>query len=256
MPALTTIAVINQSTSVSNEQVEIMTQALTIQLAQHFCPAWGLLPITVSFCPNVASIPCGAATIYIVENDAQVQGALGYHQEESNDVIDGYIMCQPILTNGGTILNFDASNPSQYSVSGTLSHEVMETIGDVFTNTFCVGPQISQGNLYCQEMCDPVEQIGYSIQVGGVNVSVSDFILPAWTNPYDTKGPFNYLRSLPGSFQMLSGGYMIVATFSAEGQATAESGSFQAKPIFGADMPQWRQDQKNGAFTRATKLTK
>src|SRR3984957_2256725 len=212
------VAIVNQSASVTNEQCEIMVAAIQQQLTQHYCPAWNMAGATIQFFASDALVPTSAYTIYIVENDAAVQGALGFHQEEADDMVDGYIMCQPILTNGGSILNFDASNPGQYTVSGTLSHEVMETLGDVFTNTFCVGPQINQGNLYCQEMCDPVEQIGYGIEVNGVNVSVSDFILPAWTNPYDTKGPFNYLRSLTQPFTMLSGGYLIVASFSAEGQ--------------------------------------
>ena len=33
---------------------------------------------------------------------------------------------------------------------------------------------------WCQEMCDPVEQIGYGVMVNGVNVSVSDFVFPTF----------------------------------------------------------------------------
>ena len=52
---------------------------------------------------------------------------------------------------------FDPKNPSQYTVSATLSHEVCEMVGDRYAGGFSQGPQITQGNLYCQELCDPVE---------------------------------------------------------------------------------------------------
>ena len=133
---------------------------------------------------------------------------------------------------------FNPANPQQYTVSATLSHEVCEMVGDRFANGYSLGPQISAGNLYAQELCDPVENDSYGITVDGYNVFVSNFIFPSWLNPeakFPQNMPFDYLGKLIAPFTMDAGGYMIVATVSNENQVTA-------KHIFGPKMPQWRRD--------------
>lgn len=231
------IAVINQSTLVTNAQVNTMCQAIQIQLDLHFMPAWNLKNGTVKFYADAAQVPGYSWTIYVIDTDAQVAGALGFHQEVG-DKVNGYIMCQPILSNGGSVLAFDASNPGAYTVSGTLSHEVLESINDRFTNTFCDNGATS----WCMEMCDPCEQIGYAIEVDGYSVSVSDFCFPSFFNPQATatNAPFNYLKSFTGPFQILNGGYAIQRT----------GGPGTETQVFGKAMPQWRQDTKKKAFSR------
>jgi hypothetical protein len=236
------IGVVNQSTMVSNTDVDTMTKAIQKQLDLHMLPAWNLKAASVKFYADASKVPGYAWTIYVIDNDAQVAGALGYHQEETSDKIDGFIMCQPVLSNGGGVLAFDPSNPGQYTVSATLSHEIIETVGDRFTNTFCDNGSTS----WCQELCDPCEQIGYGVMVGSTNVSVSDFCFPSFFNPYATlakNAPFNYLNTLKAPFTMLAGGYSI--------QRTGGPGS--EKQVFGEAMPQWRRDMKSASFARAAR---
>lgn len=236
------IAITNQSTLVKNADVATMCAAIQIQLDLHVLPAFNLKSGTIKFYADKSQIPGYAWTIYVIDNDAQVAGALGYHQEESDDKIDGYIMCQPVLSNGGSVLSYNPSNPGQYTVSGTLSHEVIETIGDRYTNCYFDNGNVS----WCGELCDPVEQIGYGINVNGINVSVSDFVFPAFFNPYASlalNAPFNYLNTLKAPFTMLAGGYSI--------QRTGGPGTEQQ--VFGEAMPQWRREMKAASFSRAAK---
>jgi hypothetical protein len=239
------IAVINESTLVTNAQCDFMCQAIQIQLNLHFAPAWNQKSIPIKFYPNKNLVPGYAWLIHIIDNDAQVADALGFHEEDTNDKIDGYIMCQPILSNGGSVLTFDPANPGQYSVSATLSHEVLETFMDRFTNVFCDNGNVS----WCQEMCDPVEQIGYGITVNGINVSVSDFVFPNFFNPYATlpqNAPLNYLNTLTAPFAILPGGYAIQRT----------GGPGTETQVFGETMPQWRRDTKKKNFSRSSRTFK
>lgn len=203
-------------------------------------PAWNLKAATIQFYSNEKDIPGYAWIIYIIDNDAQIAGALGFH-ELTNDKVDGYIMCEPILSNGGAVMLFNPANPGQYTVSGTLSHEVLETIGDRYTNSFY---DDGNGTLWCGELCDPVEQVGYGIIVNGVSIAVSDFIFPSFFNysaTLKTNAPFNYLNTLTMPFSMLAGGYSI-----------QRSGS-TPQQVFARGMPDWRKEMKMVEFSRSSR---
>jgi hypothetical protein len=239
------IAVINQSSLVKDSDIQLMVGAIQIQLDLHCAPAWNQKSIPIRFYSNAASVPGYAWTIYIIDNDAQVAGALGFHEEETNGKIDGYIMCQPILSNGGDVLKFDAANPGKYTISATLSHEVLETFLDRFTNVFCDNGTTS----WCQEMCDAVEQIGYGIMVNGTNVSVSDFVFPNFFNQYAVvprNAPLNFLNTLKAPFTILPGGYAIQRT----------GGPGTETQVFGELMPQWRRDMKKHDLARFNRRAK
>jgi hypothetical protein len=238
MPIL--IAVVNESSLVKNEEVDIMCQAIQIQIDSQFAPAWNQKSIPVKFYTNAAEIPEYAWTIHVIDNDKQINQVLGYHEELSDKII-GYVICQPILSNGGVVLEYDPANESQYTVSATLSHEILETIGNCYTNCW----YDTGTTLICAEVADPVEQIGYGIMIGNINVSVSDFILSSFFNPnatLATNGPFNYLNTLTAPFTMLAGGYWIQRIGDVESQ------------VFGESMPQWRRDVKITQYLRSSRL--
>lgn len=239
------ISVLNESTMVSDSDVELMVKAIQIQLDLHVLPAWNIKSGTIKFYTDKTKVPGYAWVVRIIDTNAKVQGALGYHQQEFNGRIDAFIMCEPILSNGGTTLKFDPKNPGAYTVSGTLSHEVIEMIGDRFTNSFCDNGSTS----WCQELCDPVEQIGYGININGTDVSVSDFVFPSFFNLYATlamNAPFNYLNTLVAPFTILPGGYAIQRT----------GGPGTETEIFGELMPQWRKDIKRNDVSRFNRIGK
>lgn len=234
------IAVINESTLVTNAQCETMCAAIQVQLDLHVLPAWNMKAATITFYANKAQVPGYAWVVSMLDNTTQA-GALGYH-EEDNDVVDAFIFAEPVLQNGGAVMLY--TNPTQYLVSATLSHEVCEMIGDRFANAFVVG--VNGTTLYCQELCDPVEDGTYAITVAGQAIGVSNFIFPSWFNP-EAKNPqnmpYDYMKVLTAPFTMTSGGYIIEATFSNETSVTTQK-------KFGATMPQWRKDVVNGVYYR------
>ena len=233
------IAVINKSTLVKDADLTIMCAAIDIQCKRDFCPAWGILPVPVAFYADASKVPGGAWVISVIDDDQSAAGALGYHEEVGDKVI-GFIMASPCLSNGGAVMVFDPSNPGQYTVSGTLSHEVVETIADRDTNVYC---DDANGVSWCREVADPVEQVGYGIDVNGVQIAVSDFVLRSFFNPQGTRtanGKFNNLDSLVRPFSILPGGYAI--------QRTKGPGS--ETQVFGREMPAWRKAVKQSAFSR------
>lgn len=234
------IAVTNQSSMVSDVDVATMCQAIQVQLNLHFLPAWRLTAVQIKFYPKGTAIPGYAWVLNVIDSDASVPGALGYHTEAS-DKIDGYIMAQPVLTNGGVPLVFDPSNPGRYTVSATLSHEVLETVADRFVNLYADNGNTS----WAVEVCDPVENASYGITVNGVSVAVSDFVFPAFFNQQANAGnaPFSYLKSVAGPFALASGGYAVVRT----------GGPGTEQQIFGETMPNWRKEMKRAQFSRASK---
>lgn len=233
------IAILNKSAAVSDEQLTIIAEALTAQLRLHFEPAWGLSANLVSFYADPTKAPGYAWLLHVIDEDTQAEGALGYHTEDAGGRTDAFVMTSPILKNGGAVMVFDPANPGQYTVSGTISHEVMEMIGDRFTNTYCDCGDTS----FCQEMCDSCEEVGYGyITNCGVNVALSDFTFPAYWNPKSTaaNAPFNYLNTIKTPFAILPGGYSI----------ERKNGPGSEQQVFGERMPQWRRECKQKAFAR------
>jgi len=208
------IAVVNESTLVTNDQINLMCQAIQIQLNLHVLPAWNMKSGTIKFYADKKKVP-GYAWVINMLDGSTLAGALGYHSED-NDMIDAFIFAGPVLQNGGVVL-YDATNPQNFSVSSVLSHEVCEMVGDRFAGFWSDGPpiQLSDGKTYTEyalELCDPVEGDSYAITVGTQKVSVSNFVFPSWFNAQATNlnKPFDYLDKLTKPFSMTPGGYLIV----------------------------------------------
>jgi hypothetical protein len=234
------IAVINESTMVTNAECQTMCQAIQIQMDLHVLPAWNMKAGTIQFYADKTKVPGYAWVVNMLDNSTQA-GALGYHSLD-NDLVDAFIFAAPVLQNGGAVMLY--TSPTQYLVSSTLSHEVCEMIGDRYANGFSLGAD--NATLYCQELCDPVEDGTYSITVNGQAIGVSNFIFPSWLNP-EAKSPqnmpFDYMHVLTAPFTKTAGGYMIEATLSNEQQVTA-------RHVFGEKMPQWRRDYVKDEFYR------
>lgn len=208
------IAVINESTLVTNDQVNTMCKAIQIQLDLHVLPAWNMKAGTVKFYADKKKVPGYAWVVNMLDNSTQA-GALGYHSEDNN-LIDAFIFAGPSLQTGGVVL-YDVHNPQNVSVASVLSHEICEMVGDRFAGFWSDGPDVkaSDGktyNEYALELCDPVEGDSYAITVGTQKVSVSNFVFPSWFNAEATaiNKPFDYLGKLTKPFSMTPGGYLIV----------------------------------------------
>ena len=69
-----------------------------------------------------------------------------------------------------------------------------------------------EGSRYQKEACDPVESDRYEKHVDGIDVSVSNFVLPAYFDPNAQPGArVDYLGTCPGPFQLAPGGYLLIS---------------------------------------------
>ena len=226
------IAILNQSNgAVADADVKTMTEAITTQI-QDVATAWNRAPATVTFYNSAGAVPAGAYGVAIVPTiDGQPAGVVGYHVENW-----GVVAAQPILANAHTLTG-------DWSVSSTLSHEVLEMFIDPACNLWAVN---GQGPAYSLEVCDPVEAPTYTDPVSGA--SVSNFVFPSWFDPQGT-APFDKLRQVTAPFTIAAGGY---ANYVRGGQFTNAAGGYanyvhggQMQQQFGTTYPGWRKAMKS-----------
>lgn len=200
--------------------------ALGKQLALHVQPFWGRVMPTLHVRPNP---PAGASTLAIFE-DAEQAGYLGYHDETPEGLPYGRVFAHTILSNGGTIME------SNNSLSATLSHELLEIVGDPSCNWWADNVD---GYSYAMELCDACENDAYVID----GVHVSDFVTPAFFDPHAPAGSrLDYLHKLTRPFTMTKGGYQIRRR--ADGQVTN---------IFGSEFPAWKRALKTHPAARTVR---
>jgi hypothetical protein len=228
------IAIVNSSTVVTDADGMIITTALNTLLPQ-FCKDWDLPKYTAVYVGKgkQTSIPL---KVFLLDT-ADVDGALGYHYE-ANNIPYGKCFAQTILDYGGVMLY--STDPTVQTFAQVVSHEVFELLGDHNANTWW---DVGDGQtLYAAEACDVVQgnivlvnvlsknkipvsilknQYKPVIKTTVTKVGMSDWILPAWGDPQDTRGPFNHMRTLTAPFTLDSGGYAIQITGGSAGQIFA-----------------------------------
>lgn len=177
--SLPSIAIINFSAFLSDQDVQNAIRAVNRQVTEDFIPLWGngrLLRLHETIFDPATSSQIGDervmadSVIYIVD-EAFVPGALGFHDLNAHEVPFGFVF----LTDDWTT---------------TLSHEVLELIVDPTVNIFVPGPDPRGGNnvvLHTYETCDAVERTGYEID----GVRVSNFVTPTYFSIGDAQGTRN-----------------------------------------------------------------
>jgi hypothetical protein len=77
------IAILNQSTLVSNADTATMTQAIAAQVRLDVAPLWDRAPAAVIFYTNPKDVPATAHGIALVDTiKDQPKGVLGFHTED------------------------------------------------------------------------------------------------------------------------------------------------------------------------------
>jgi hypothetical protein len=221
------IAILNQSTLVSNTDAATMTQAIATQVQLDAAPIWNRTPAAVVFYTDPAAIPTGAHGIAITDTiQNQPQGVLGFHTEDQGGKLWGTVAAKPELDNGGKVTTGD------WSVSSVLSHEVLEMFVDPNCNLWA---NDGRGSAYSFEVCDPVEAPTYVVN----GVSVANFVTPSWFDPLAAAtAQFDKLGQLHAAFSILKGGYVVYES----------AGRAQQK--FGEEFPDWRKEMKTGPMAR------
>jgi hypothetical protein len=224
------IGVTNQSTLVSDEDAYAMTLLVNYQLRYQAAPAFDRQPPEVHYFADPSAVPAGTFVIGILDDSDQA-GALGYHE-----LGFGRVFAEPVLSNGGGVF----SGP--VSVSSVLSHETLESFGDIYANLW---GDTGNGSCYAYELGDPVESDSYAVSVtarDGAQVSgmVSDFVLPSWFD-LDGQKPYDYLGLLTAPFQVRPDGYVITMT---DGNVSEQ---------WGETYPAWRKATKASPSSRTSR---
>lgn len=183
-----TIAITNESTALSDADAQAALYAVQVQVLKHFAPYWGM-SAHLHWHDKTAPIVQGAWVVGIFDDSDQA-GALGYHDLTEAGLPMAKVFAKTDQDNG-------------LSVSVTISHEVLEMLGDPYVNQVV---QIkNDGTALAYENCDATEadDLGYKIN----GVLVSDFVTPQWFLP-GSKGPYDYKGEVSHPFEILPEGYI------------------------------------------------
>jgi hypothetical protein len=182
-----TIACINKATVSLDTDLDALIAALQKFVGTAFAPVWGTHATLVKATDFIAG--CWALVFL---DDADVQGALGYHDLTPDGLPLSKVFVKTAIAN-------------QQKVSITACHEIAEMLGDPAINLWA---EASDGTLYAYEMCDAVEEVEFTID----GIAMSDFVYPSYFEGFRTakSTQFDYVGKISKPFQVLPGGYSII----------------------------------------------
>lgn len=196
------LTVANVSTQVPSADFNAAVAAIGKQVVQHFQPEWSitavLKPIALPLDGKKAPVQKDAdAIIYLGDSSDDptigVTGALGYHSANNGKIPYGFVY-----------LDICAKYKEVWTC--TLSHEVLELLGDPDAAMTIVGPapKGAPGTVYYDlEVCDPTQGDVYSID----KVVVSNFVGKKYFALSGGSGKTNYLNLPLAAFGVRPGGY-------------------------------------------------
>lgn len=188
--AIPVIAITNESTVLTDDQVRSVIPALQKQVTNDFRAYWGV-DASLVFLPKGEALTAGWWQIVVLDDPDQAD-ALGYHELSSTGSPLGKIFAR-----------LDEQAGALWTV--TLSHELLEMLGDPDIDT-C--KQAADGKFYALEVSDAVEadNLGYQID----NVFVSDFVTPRWFNDQVECDRYSFKQRVTKPLELAPGGYISV----------------------------------------------
>jgi hypothetical protein len=192
--ATTQISVINESTVLTDADVNPVVAALQQQVTNDFRPIWGT-DAELTMVPQGTQPPASTWWLVILDDSDQA-GALGYHDLTPDGLPIGKVFAASDLKAG-----------TSWSV--TASHELLEMLADPNINlTVFVQNANTSGTLYAYEVCDACEDDSFGYKIN--NILVSDFVYPAWFESFRAEGStqFDRMNQIHNPLQLLAGGYI------------------------------------------------
>jgi hypothetical protein len=174
-----TIAIINNTTSVSDTTIQAVANAVASQVHNEYKAKWGN-DATFVFVGKGKTIPSGAWKVYVDQTKGD------YHTVTSSLPV-AYCHVKGVSVDYWT---------------NTISHEVLEMRTDPFVNNTYIQPGGGTGYVEVCDACETNAQ-GYRIST----ILMSDFVYPSWFKSSGT-APYDQTRLITAPFQVLSGGYL------------------------------------------------
>jgi len=202
--------------------VDAIAEALRTQLERDFAPIWGIEP------PEVTVGGSSGEPIYVFDSSAD--GDYGVTTADRRGRLYAHVYAKPSFDHGSDWLT------GTDSISASISHEALEMLADPSVNTFHFN---AARLMWGHDVCDPVQEVTYGIRTNEGLVTVSDFVTPAYFNPYGAPGPYDHCKQVTEPFEILPGGYATVER--AGGQHTKERHRID---VTFNHVPKWRREQK------------
>jgi hypothetical protein len=182
------IAVINESSAITDADVQNMLPAFAQQWNSDLRPVWGVDEATFTFVPN-GQQPAAGSWWMVFLDDSDQAGALAYHDLTNEGLPISKVFVKTILADNA-------------SVSVGATHEMCEMAVDPWLNS---AYQDLQGVFWAGEVCDPVEDDQYGYDIGGV--LVTDFVTPNWFGHQNSQADMDLQGHATAAFAILTGGY-------------------------------------------------
>jgi len=179
---LPSIDIVNESTVLDDVSCSQYVAAVQVQVTRDYFPLWGT-DAKLNFIPK-GSKPDPTHWLMVIADTSDQSSALGYHQLSASSNPIGYVFAKSDLDNGA-------------SVSVTMSHEVLEMLGDPDINLMV---QIDATRFCAYENSDAVEADGDGYAVNGIQVS--NFVLPSYFTP-GHPGPWDFRKLLTAGMPTL-----------------------------------------------------
>ncbi len=197
------LVIANVSKLIPHAPFRAAVRAIQKQVTNHFKPEWGcgaqLKPIIISIGARKAPIQSSAdAILYLGDSSSDptigVEDAYGYHAANNKGIPYGFVY-------------LDICASSKESWTCTLSHEVIELLGDPDAVLTVTGPspKSATGTVYYDlELCDPTQGDTYKID----GVEVSNFVGRHYFGMSGGSGRTNHLNKRLKPFGVRPGGYL------------------------------------------------
>jgi hypothetical protein len=182
------IAVMNESTAISDADVQAMLPAFTHQWNKDLLPIWGLDGATFTFVPKHHAPASGTWWVVFLDNSDQAD-ALAYHDLTNEGLPISKVFVKTLLAD-------------KASVSVGATHEICEMAVDPWLNS---AYQDHQGTFWAGEICDPVEDDQYGYLIG--KTLVTDFVTPNWFGHEHSQTSIDLKGHAIRAFEVLAGGY-------------------------------------------------
>lgn len=190
MAVLHGVAVINESTVLTDDEVQAALPVFQHQANYHFRPFWDA-GCRLHWVPKGMQ-PLPGMWQFVILDDSDQAGALGYHD---------------YTPDGLPVAKVFAKTDAKYKLSWTVTftHELLEALADPDIVNL---KQITDTQLYAVEVGDPVEADGFGYDIDGI--LVTDFVLPAWYHPGVSARRYDYAGHCKQPLEILEGGYQSI----------------------------------------------
>lgn len=182
------IAIINESSAISDDEVQRYVPALQKQWTNDLKPIWGLDDATFAFAPKGEPPSPNALWVVFLDDPGQAD-QLAYHDLTNDGLPIAKVLVKKILADNA-------------SVSAGASHEICEMAVDPWLNRCHQDPQAA---FWAGEVCDPVQNDRYGYTIDGI--LMSDFVTPTWFAHRNATGKMDFGEHVQAQFEILPGGY-------------------------------------------------